>query len=208
MPDETPTGSARTPDNGGHRGGGTGEQSPLQARAAFFKNWDWESVSNLNRRLCARGSAQFGVNSESGRAAEESWETGRGVERPLGEALDELRAFHRRAPFLFFNGNTFADIGRGLAALIFRELAAGRLRQVTSAIAHYVAGVLDREAMVEIVESLCRAADLQPGMRVKSLAGSMRGVITRIMDDGRVAVRPEGSKSEMISLPENLLPDD
>jgi hypothetical protein len=43
---------------------------------------------------------------------------------------------------------------------------------------------------------------------VKSLRGSLHGVITRVLDDGRVAVRPDGSSSEMISLPENLLPED
>ena len=208
MPDETPTRSSGTPDDGGHRGGGAGEQSPLQARAAFFKNWNWQSVTDLNGRLCARGGAQHGVNSESGGAAEASWEAGRGVERSLGEALDELRRYHRRAPFLFFNGNTFADIARGLAALIFRELPVVRLKQVTSAVAHYVAGVLDREAMVAIVDELCRSASLGVGDRVKTMRGSLRGVIVRVRDDGRVAVRPDGGTSELLSLPESLLPDD
>lgn len=75
-------------------------------------------------------------------------------------------------------------------------------------VAHYIAGVLDREAMVHIMEELCRAADLVPGRRVKSLRGSLHGVITRVLEDGRVAMRPDGSNSEMISLPENLLPED
>src|SRR5258708_28590069 len=155
MHDESPTRSAGAPDDGGHRGGGAGEQSPLQARAAFFKNWHWQSVTDLNRGLCARGGAQHGVNSESGGAAGASWAAGRGVERTLAEALDELRGYHRRAPFLFFNGNTFADIARGLAALIFRELPPLRLKQLTSAVAHYVAGVLPREEMIAMVDALC-----------------------------------------------------
>ena len=83
-----------------------------------------------------------------------------------------------------------------------------RLKQAASAIAHYIAGVLDREAMVAIVEDLCRSASLAVGDRVKSMRGSLRGVITRVLDDGRVAVRPDGSKSELLSLPESLLPDD
>ena len=33
-------------------------------------------------------------------------------------------------------------------------------------------------------------------------------IITRVLDDGRVAVRPDGSASETISLPENLLAED
>ena len=119
-----------------------------------------------------------------------------------------MRAYHRRAPFLFFNGNTFADIARGLAALIFRELPSARLKEVTSAVAHYVAGVLDREAMTAIVEELCRSASLGVGDRVKTMRGSLRGVITRVLEDGRVAVRADGSASEMISMPENLLPED
>ena len=83
-----------------------------------------------------------------------------------------------------------------------------RKREAASAIGHYIAGVLDRDEMVQIVEALCRAADLVPGQRVKTLGGSVRGVITRVLEDGRVAVRPDGSASELISLPENLLPDD
>jgi hypothetical protein len=136
----------------------------------------------------------------------EDWEARRQVEATLGETLDFLRSCHRRAPF-FFNGNTFADIGRTFSDFLFAELPTNRRRQATSAVAHYIAGVLDRDAMVAIVESLCRSASLQPGDRVRTLRGSLRGVITRVLDDGRVAVRPDGSASEMISLPENLLPE-
>ena len=83
-----------------------------------------------------------------------------------------------------------------------------RKKEAASIIAHYIAGVLDRDAMADGIEELCRAADLVPGRRVKSLRGSLHGVITRVLDDGRVAVQPDGSSSEMISLPENLLPED
>jgi hypothetical protein len=74
-----------------------------------------------------------------------------------------------------------------------------------SAVAHYIAGVLDRETMVEIVESLCEAAKLKPGDRVKTFRGSTQGVIVRVLPDGRVAWRPDGTRSELIALPESLL---
>jgi hypothetical protein len=158
--------------------------------------------------MCARGGAQHGANSESHAGVRADWDSKYRVESTLGETLDFLRSCHRRAPFLFFNGNTFADIGRTFSDFLFAELPTSRRRQATSAVAHYIAGVLDRGAMVAIVESLCRSASLQPGDRVRTLRGSLRGVITRVLDDGRVAVRPDGSASEMISLPENLLPED
>jgi len=76
-----------------------------------------------------------------------------------------------------------------------------------SAVAHYVAGVLPWESMVEIVDGLCTVADLKPGDRVKTLRGSLGGVIVRVLDDGRVVWRADGSGAELISLPEGLIVD-
>ncbi len=95
-----------------------------------------------------------------------------------------------------------------MALALFSDLPATRKREVGSAIGHYIAGVLDRAEMVRIVEELCRAADLLPGVRVRTLRGSLHGVITRVLEDGRVAVRADGAVGEMISLPENLLQEE
>ncbi len=73
-----------------------------------------------------------------------------------------------------------------------------------SAVAHYIAGVLPREAMVEVVESLSESADWKPGDRVKTLRGSLKGIIVRILDDGRVVWKPEGVSNELTALPESL----
>ena len=59
--------------------------------------------------------------------------------------------------------------------------------------------------MAQIVESLCKTADFQPGDHVKTLRGSTPGVIKQILDDGRVVWQPEGTKSELIALPESLV---
>ena len=99
----------------------------------------------------------------------------------------------------------FADVGRQLSATLFADLPTSRRREVTSAIAHYVAGVLDRDAMVEIVESLCESAQLEPGARVKTLRGSLSGIILRVRKDGKVVWQPDGTKSELIALPESLI---
>jgi len=72
-------------------------------------------------------------------------------------------------------------------------------------VAHYVAGVLDRESMSQILESLCENADYKPGDHVKTLRGSAHGVIKRILEDGRVVWQPEGTSSTLTALPESLL---
>jgi hypothetical protein len=116
-----------------------------------------------------------------------------------------LKRCHRLAPFLFFNGNTFAAIGRELGRALFNDLPATRNREVASAIAHYIAGVLDREAMVEIVEALCESAELQAGDRVKTLRGTSRGVVKRVLEDGRIVWKADGTGTEFTALPETLL---
>lgn len=62
--------------------------------------------------------------------------------------------------------------------------------------------------MARIVDELCRSAALAAGDRVKTLRGSLRGVIVRMLDDGRVVWRPDGGAGELIVLPESLCPDE
>lgn len=118
--------------------------------------------------------------------------------------MDLPRSYHRRAPFLFFNGNSFAALARQLAEALFHELPVIRRREVISCLAHYVAGVLDRDSMIQAVDSLCASADYQPGDRVQTLRGTTRGVIVRILDDGRVVWTPDGTETELTGLPESL----
>ncbi len=91
---------------------------------------------------------------------------------------------------------------------LFSDLAPARKREVGSAVAHYIAGVLDREDMMQIVESLSQTADFKPGDRVKTLRGSLRGTIIRILDHGRVVWQPDGTESELTALPESLARED
>ena len=204
MSDETAIGPAGAPDGGGHTPGGGEFSSPFQARAQFFKNWHWQSVVGINLGTCERGGAQHGTNSETGGACAAEWEGLRCQTLTLAESIDQLRAFHRRAPFLFFNGNTFATIGRELVLAIFSDLPPVRKREASSAVAHYIAGVLDRDSMVEIVESLYETACFQPGDRVKTLRGSTHGTLLRLLEDGRVVWQPDGSRTELTALPESL----
>lgn len=205
MSDEAARRSAKKADSRDAQGERDAEHSPLQTRAAFIHNWDWQSIIGLNRAACERGRAQHGHNQEAHEKVRREWEKARDQEMTLLETLDFLRHCHRSAPFLFFNGNTFAEIARRLVDVLFADLARGRRREADSLAAHYVAGVLDRESMVSGIDSLIEAADFKPGDRVKTLKGSLRGVILKTLPDGRVAWRPDGQDTELRALPESLL---
>src|SRR5262245_17587227 len=91
MADETAIGPAGTPDRRGYSGGGPGEQSPLQARAAFLKNRSWELVIGLNRGACARGGAQHGFNRETQETCRREWEEKQRQVLSLNETIEFCR---------------------------------------------------------------------------------------------------------------------
>jgi hypothetical protein len=207
MSDETASGPAEAPDGGGHPRGSQGEPAPLQSRAKFLENWDWTSVTQINAGLCERGRAQRGVNTETHNALAAEWEKNRSSELTLLATFQFLKSCHHRAPFLFFNGNTFAEIGRALAVALFSDLPFHRRKEAASAVAHFITGVLDESLMVATVDSLSRSADFKAGDRVMTLRGSMHGIIVRLLEDGRIVWQPDGTDSELTGLPESLLPE-
>jgi hypothetical protein len=207
MSDEAETGSAQAAHRGGHSGRSRREPAPLQSRAHFLQNWSWLSVTEINRGLCERGRAQRGINSETHAAAAEEWEKHRASELTLLETFQFLRSCHRRAPFLFFNGNTFAEIGRALANALFSDLPSHRRKEASSCVAHFITGVLAEDLMVAAIQDLWQTATIAAGVRVKTLRGTVRGVIVKVLEDGKVVWRPDGSDSELIALPDSLLPE-
>lgn len=205
MPDEAARRSAEKADSGDAQGERDDEHSPLQTRASFIQNWDWQSIIGLNRAACERGRAQHGYNQETHEKVCRQWEETREQALTLLETLDFLYRCHKSAPFLFFNGNTFAEIARRLVDVLFADLSRGRRREADSLAAHYVAGVLDRESMVSGISSLLESAEFKPGDRVKTLKGSARGTVRKILKDGRITWQPDASETELAALPESLL---
>jgi hypothetical protein len=175
MTDESATGSAEAPDRSRHSEGSGSEPTPLQSRAKFLQNWGWTSVAEINVGLCERGSAQRGINSETHAAVAKEWETQQTTELTLLETFQFLQSCHRRAPFLFFNGNTFAEIGRALATALFSDLPLPRRKEASSVVAHFITGVLREEMMIEVVNGLSETSEWIAGERVKTLRGYFTG---------------------------------
>ena len=208
MSDETEIRPGGKVDPGDDAGGSGHEHSPLQGRAAFIKNWDWQLITSLNQGSCDRGRAQYGHNSETHEQTKQRWAARRAQDLTLGETPDFLLACHRAAPFLFFNGNTFGEIARRITDAVYAQFPTGRRREAASLAAHYVAGVLDRDSLEEGLTVLARLALFKPGDRVRTLKGNTRGIILRLLPDGRVVWRPQGFQSELTALPESLLRED
>jgi hypothetical protein len=205
MPDEVPTRPSEEAHSGNAHGERAGQQSPLQVRAAFIENWSWEFIDSFNRGSCERGRAQFGHNRETHERVRQQWEETRRRELTFRELLEFLFQCHRAAPFLFFNGNTFAEVARRVTDTLLAEFPLSRRREAASLAAHFVAGILDWDSFRMGIDSLVEPADFKPGDRVRTLKGSAHGIIVRVFPDGRVLWKLANSSSELIASPESLL---
>ncbi|MFM2082482.1 MAG: hypothetical protein RL380_1173 [Verrucomicrobiota bacterium] len=107
---------------------------------------------------------------------------------------------------MFLNEHTFAEIGRQAAAAHFAEIPKGRRREIASTLGDHILGLVERDAVVEIVTSLWSGVELRAGDRVKTLRGSLAGVVREVLADGRVVWQPDGSESELISPPGGVIP--
>lgn len=94
-----------------------------------------------------------------------------------------MRSCHREQPFLQFNGNVFAELGRRLLDALFADVSPHRRREITSAVAHYIAGVLEEGPMVSIVEGMAQRFAFQVGDAVRSLRGTFQGTVVAIEGD-------------------------
>lgn len=178
----------------------------LHVRGRFLQPQTWEMVVDLNRSTCLRARGQHGFNRETHDAVSACWQDRREEESSMEDAIEFLRWCHHRMPFLFHNSETFAEMGRQMMAALFAGISGARRKIALAAVADYIAGHLEREGMIEIVEGSWAAAELRPGERVKSLRGSLTGIVLARCEDGRVVWRPDGTASDLISQPESLLP--
>ena len=188
MSHEITPGSRESASTGRRAETGGGEQSPLQCRTRFLENWNWSAITHLNRRLCEGQRAQHGPNPESHASCQKEWEDLQKKSLTFLEVIEHLQKFPRRAPFLFFNGNTFAELGRGLSYALFADVMAVRKKQLASLVAHFIAGVpeVDETALRTGLEELTRLENFQVGDKVTTLQKTLSGIIIKINEDGSI----------------------
>lgn len=111
-------------------------------KKAWLKDWPWETVVVINATLCQEKKALHQPTSDGYATAKSAWDSARDSEMTLREVLDLCRRCHKLAPFCFYNGNTFAAIGRTMIQEILQQLPADKAHGFRSVAGHYIAGTI------------------------------------------------------------------
>ena len=108
----------------------------------WLKDWPWQTVVVINAGLCKEKKALHKPTSDGYDPAQNLWEKSRARELTLRETLDVCRQCHRLAPFCFYNGNTFAAIGRIIIQDMLRKMPPMEAHSFRSVVGHYIAGTI------------------------------------------------------------------
>lgn len=128
----------------------------MSATRAWLADFTWDIVTAQNTVLCAAKNALHKPTSDGHAETKALWDLRHPQVMRLDEAVDLYRKCHRRAPFCFYNGNTFASI----IALVIKKLSlpAEEAYIIRSLAGHIVAGVATDEE-VRAFREFCERMD-------------------------------------------------
>src|SRR5437868_3225869 len=90
----------------------------------WLKDWPWETVITINAGLCNEKRALHKKTSAGYEPARKLWEESQLKQLTIRETLQICRRCHQLSPFCFYNGNTFAAIGRTMVQEITQTMSA------------------------------------------------------------------------------------
>ena len=120
----------------------------------WLKDWPWNTVVTINAGLCKEKSALHKPTSEGYELVRKLWEQSRSAELSLRETLEICRRCHKLSPFCFYNGNTFAAIGRIVIQDILGKMSPVKAQTFRSVVGHYIAGTIGDDELDKILAEL------------------------------------------------------
>ena len=120
----------------------------------WLEDWPWDSVVTINAGLCKKRNALHKPTSEGHDLAKKIWEESRLIHLSLRRTLEICRRCHKLSPFCFYNGNTFAAIGRIIIQDVLRKMPPVKAQAVRSVVGHYIAGTAGEDELDQALAEL------------------------------------------------------
>ena len=120
----------------------------------WLKDWPWQTVVTINAGLCKEKNALHKPTSDGYDSAQKLWESSSKRELILREVLDICRQCHKLAPFCFYNGNTFAAIGRTIIQELLQKMPPAKAHGFRSVVGHYIAGTAGADELSKALDNL------------------------------------------------------
>jgi hypothetical protein len=120
----------------------------------WLEQWPWDTVVTINAALCKEKNASHKPASEGYESAKSVWEESRFIPLSLRQTLEICRRCHKLSPFCFYNGNTFAAIGRIIVQDVLHKMSPVKAHAFRSVVGHYIAGTAREEELDQALAEL------------------------------------------------------
>lgn len=120
----------------------------------WLADWPWQTVVTINAALCKEKKALHKPTSDGYDSALKLWESACDRELTLRGVFDLCRKCHELAPFCFYNGNTFAAIGRTIIQDMLPKMPPEKAHSFRSVVGHYIAGTIGSKEMTATLVDL------------------------------------------------------
>ncbi len=120
----------------------------------WLEAWPWDTVVTINAGLCQEKKALHKPTSDGYDEAKKLWEKSRSTRLSLRQTLEICRRCHKLSPFCFYNGNTFAAIGRIIVQEIHHKMPPVKAHTFRSVVGHYIAGTAGEEELDQALAEL------------------------------------------------------
>ncbi len=117
----------------------------------YLASTSWAAIEKINAALSKAGGYEPDCRAEGYEPARALWEKTHNEPLTFMQVADLCLECHRLAPFQYFNGNTFASCARVALAPAFDTLDYKHQTFARAALAHYIAGTIDRTDLIAIV---------------------------------------------------------
>ncbi|HEY0456322.1 MAG TPA: hypothetical protein VGE41_08095 [Verrucomicrobiae bacterium] len=120
----------------------------------WLQSVPWTSVIEVNQAHCHSKKCDFGQHAKKFEAARQLWEKNFSKSLSLADALEVCRKACDLAPFVFHNGNTFAQIAGQWVEPWAATLHGVEAQMLRTTVCHYVAGQISKKEMTTIFSHL------------------------------------------------------
>ena len=111
----------------------------------------WQTVLSINQALCQAQKTEHKPSAKGYVAAQQAWTAALPKQMTLPDVLEVCKKCYNLAPFVFNNGNTFAEIAKTLIEDSLKAVPPVEAQIIRATVAHYVAGLVGKRELLNIL---------------------------------------------------------
>lgn len=124
----------------------------IQLQKQWFSPVPWETILSINQALCQAKSQPHQPSGQGYSRAQTLWESSLHKTVSLQDALEICARCCQFGPFMLYNANTFAAVGRTLLEDGLKLLPPVEAQIIRTTVSHFIAGAIEARELANVLK--------------------------------------------------------